>query len=483
MLATTLLTLLPLGLGLPSAPPTAKELPYQELAERFLDRHGLAGKTADQIELGALLEHDYFRARLGLFEVWIPTAELGDKETTRDYQEICEALCEAQEHWVAWLGAEARDAGGTTKDLAALRKWVGKWKPALLTKVPQGGKLDALTLFAAPEEIRESSARLATAMQGDVVREGAGREGGPVSLVLMPQRAEFVECIAFAGWYLPDQRGSFWIPGIESWSEVRLGDMQFIALQYPVATSNEGDYAKGMSMKERVPTGLVQQVVQLGMNQLLTRFHGAVLPAPMIRGLSISMLIEMFGTCDTRNDGDLRGLETPMRSVFIRGGKSEGGRLPKNVAETRFRTDGGKYHYARILRKVQKAGAAAEKSAGKKLHSFLLLADDESTRFVLHAPLYLTGNAAAETPPAAVQGDYLEFVRAYDVAFVFWLQTAAGGPKKASAATFAKLLVSLNPDSAEKGLTGVIEDVYGSPLSNAAADGLEGRFLAWLAKQ
>lgn len=306
------------------------DLPYPELADRFLDRHGLAGMTKQQVDLDALLERDFFRASLGLFDVWIPTASLGEKETAQDYRDVCAALCEAQRHWIGWLGTEANDADEITKDLLAVRKWVKKWKPGVLTKAAGGTDRDALALFAASEQVRETSVRLATAMRKRTARGETGTGEGPIPLVLVPERTHFVEFIAFAGWYLPEQRGYYWVPGIETWSELRFRDLQVIALQYPAANPLEGDYAGASSMKDRAVTGLEQQVVQLGMNQLLARVHAAVLPAPVIRGLSILMLIEIYGTCDTRNDGDLRGLETSMRSVFIRGGKSEGGRLPKN---------------------------------------------------------------------------------------------------------------------------------------------------------
>ncbi len=209
------------------------------------------------------------------------------------------------------------------------------------------------------------------------------------------------------------------------------------------------------------------------------------MPSEVIRGLSISMLIEMYGACYTRNDGDLRGRITHKREVFVRGGQSEGGRLPQNMAESRWRTDYGKHHYTRILKQVQKSGASSDKRNRHKYNSFLLVGDDEAARFVIHAPVFGAGSGEVETPPADVDGDYLEFLRAYNVAFLYWLQTAAAGSKKKSSAAFSALLGAQTTASGEHGLAAELEKVYGHPLSNAEVDTncLEGRFIKWLSKQ
>jgi hypothetical protein len=176
---------------------------------------------------------------------------------------------------------------------------------------------------------------------------------------------------------------------------------------------------------------------------------------------------------------------THKREVFVRGGRSEGGQLPQNVAESRWRTDYGKHHYTRILKQVQKSGASYDKRNRHKYNAFLLVGDDEGARFVIHAPIFGPGSGEIETPPASVDGDHLEFLRAYNVAFLYWLQTAAAGPKKKSTASFSKLLTAVTAGSAEDGLPAVLEEVYGLPLSNAEVDEncLEGLFIKWLSKQ
>lgn len=465
--------------------PAAPELPYQELADRFLERHGLAGSTPEQVDLGQLLERDFFRARVGLFEVWIPAATLADKETARDYRDVCAALCEAQELWIDWLADEARDAAATRKEFAALRKWTDKWAVPKLMKVKEGQERTALTLFAASDEVVARSELLARKMQSGELLGSSIETPAPVRLVLMPERAEFVELIAFAGWFLPEQQASFWVDGIADWTELRLNDLQVIALQYPALAPVEGDYTGSTSMKDRDVSGLEQQVVQLAMNRLLAYAHGEVLPSELLRGMSISMLIELYGTCHTRNDGDLRGRQTEKREVFVRGGRSEGGQLPQNIAESRWRTDYGKHHYTRILSQVQKSGASSDKRNRHKYNSFLLVGDDENERFVLHAPVFGPGTRETEVPPAAVHGDHLEFLRAYNVAFVYWLQTAGAGSKKKSAGAFARSLATMSTSPAEASLAAILEEAYGLPLTNAEVDAkcLEGRFLAWLSKQ
>ena len=461
------------------------ELPYAELAQRFLEAHGQSAQTPENVEISAILERDFFSARVGQFEVWIPAVNLTEKETARDFQAICAGLCKAQEHWVNWLGAEVQDSKALLKDFETHRKWIDKWKVAELGTAVKQGKHRAMDLFDASESDQARSDHLAQVMQSGAVVGSSMEVSSPVRLVLMPQRKEFVEFLAFAGWFLPEQQSAFWVPGIENWTEFRLNDFQVIALQYPATAPVEGDYSGYVSMKDRDVTGLEQQAVQLGMNKLFAYQHGDAMPSEVISGLSIQMLIELYGTCQTRNDGDLRGRQTHKREIFIAGGQSQGGQLPQNVAESRWRTEYGKDSYARILKQVQKSGSSSDKRNSHKYNSFLLVGDGESERFIVHAPVFGPGGATSEVPPPSVQGDYMEFLRAYNVAFMHWLKTEAASSKKKSEEAFAKLLVRISNSEADSRLSAIMEECYGMPLSTpeVGTDCLEGLFIKWISKQ
>jgi hypothetical protein len=83
-------------------------------------------------------------------------------------------------------------------------------------------------------------------------------------------------------------------------------------------------------------------------------------------------------------------------------------------------------------------------------------------------------------------GDHLEFLRSYSACFVHWMQTDAEGSSKKSQRAFAQFLMELAAPPAGADVEAIIGAVYeGAPLSDAelTKDGLEGRFLAWLARQ
>ncbi len=465
-------------------PPSA-ELPYEQIAGQFLSDHGLAGTPPDQVDLGVLLERDFFRAQVGLFEVFIPVQDLEKKETATDFKDISRALCEAQERWIGWLGSDAIEGDAISADLKLTEKWIKSWKPTELMAVAKGEARRARDLFEPKGSQAEAIERAASRMQARTALGPAPETPAAVKLVLMPERKTFVEFLAFAGWYRPELQSSFWISGIRNWSEFRLDDLQVIALQYSAIAPAEGDYSQFTSMKERSVTGLEQQVVQLGMNKLFAYQHGAAMPATLISGLSVNMIIEQYGECHTRIDGDTRSRVTQKREQFVPGGRSEGGMLPQNVAVSRWRADYGKHHFTRILKQAQKSGASADKRNSDKLVSFLLVSDSGGQRAIAHAPFLGVAESTNADLPADTLPDFSELVRAYKSAFLFWLQTEAAGSKKKSAAAFGAFLAKLSVAGEGGGFSKALEEIYGMPLSDPELGSkcLERRFLKWISKQ
>ena len=450
-------------LMLATANPTGtgpEALNHEEIAARFLIEHGLEGADPVRVQLDSVLERDFFHARLGLFELSIPAAALATKETARDFRDISEGLLEAQERWVGWLGESAQGQEPLLKNLKTARAWVAGWNISKLRKAAREEgrdalRGDALKLFNPSDSEREALSVAASAMAS---RQPLGRYSsamsssakGSVRLVLMPSRAQFVEFATFIGALVPRLRSVFWVDSVRNWSEFRFNDLQVIAMQYAVACPRGEDYSDSSSMKMRASTGLEEQVVQLGMNKLLTYEHGAQMSRGLIGGLSINMIIEQYGACHTSLDGCTEARVTNARSQFVPGGLSQGGVLPQNVALNRWRREHGKHHYLRTLRRVQKAGAKATRGS-KKIHSFLLMGPDERVRAVVQAPFLGGGVAAFQDLPQATHSDQVEFIRAYKTAFLFWLRTEAGGKQRDSARAFGKFLGRLQDSPGVEG--------------------------------
>ncbi|MCB9916033.1 MAG: hypothetical protein H6828_12965 [Planctomycetes bacterium] len=484
MILTALLAFAPV-LSPQALPQNTEELPYEQVAGEFLADHDLTGKAPAEVDLEAVLRRDFVRADVGLFEVLIPAVDLESKETATDFRDVCEALFESQGLWLGWLGDQAVDGKALAKDLEQGEKWAKSWKPGVLQKVADGEARDVRALFEPKGPVAEALDRSAAALRSRAPVGQSAETPRAVRLVLIPHREQFVEFLAFAGWLREDMRPTFWVPGIQTWSEFRLDELQVIALEYASLSQMNGEYASSTSMKDIETTGLEEQVVQLASNKLLAYEHGDAMPGGLISGLSLNLVIQQYGACHTRIDGDTRSRFTQKREIFVAGGRSEGGNLPKNVAESRWRQDYGKYHFVRVLGQVQKSGASADKRNKNQLNSFLLMADDGKMRDVAHAPLLGEGEDPNAELPDGAGPDFSELLRAYKSAFLFWLQTEAMSSKKDSAAAYGRLLTQIAVGGEGGGFSTVVREVYGLPLSDPEVGGdcLEGRFLRWLSRQ
>lgn len=482
------LFLVGVGAGLPALRAADRavkdvDLPYEEIAQAFLAEHGLEGAAPEQVDLRAILSKSFLRAPLGLFEVHYPLARTGERERCEGFRDVCLALLDAQERWLAWVSTDGKAPAESASDIATLRAWVKKWKPKELERAARSSERDMLEVFAADEGVRKAQARLREELVGRGGPLGLEREEAePVRISLMPTRRDFVRALCFAGWWKPELRPIYWQRGIENWLEFHVDEVGFYAMEFLATGGKQGQWEAGTSLDDRNPTRLEQQIVQLGFNRLLRSYYGDALPGSFIGGLSLNLVIDLFGEVDTRVDGDLSSRQTDMRSVFVPGGRSEGGNLPPNEAGSRWRTDKGKDHFLRALRQAQKVGSKEKNGSQKRLAGFELRSMDESVKAVVEAPIF---GSAASLPniPEALEGEYQEFLRSYKCAFLHWLRTASSSVKGASERDFARFLTQMAlPDNAER-FEAVLEEVYGAPLSNAAVDGgcTEGRFLAWLA--
>ncbi len=454
----------------------APQVPFEKAATEFLNTHGYAGKKADEVEFDAVLEKHFVAAHLGLFDVRFPVEGL--EKHASELTKCAQALLGAQEHLLDWLKPNGTDQKAVREDLKAIQKWVGGLREAQLQKLKDGAGKDWMDLLPCPDATKAAQKELAEALgSGSIL---ATKRDAPESLrlVLEPTRKGFVELVCFAGWQNEADRGLYWADGVTSWMSAFVRADQVIALEYSVAGAPPNDYGQGTAMGESLP----QQVVQLALNLVFERFYADRAPSAFVQGLSMNLVIELFGEVNTRVDGDTRGRQTQKREVFVPGGNADGGRLGKNSADTRWRELQGADHFLKILKLAQKEGGEADKKAKNRLACFGLRDDKGTDVRAVTAPFF--GAAAGDKQvPESYQGDFAECLRAYKSAFLYWMQTQAGGPDKKSREKFAQFLCKLADPAAGADFEAVFAQVYeGVALSNAECDKncLEGRFLAWL---
>src|SRR5262245_32542438 len=103
-------------------------VPFAKLANSFREAHGV--ESADRAALEWVLSKDYVVLQIGLFDLRYPGSFLADPKKATDLTDSVAALLDLQDHWLDWLGADAKS--GERSDVRALEKWVRTWKPASL---------------------------------------------------------------------------------------------------------------------------------------------------------------------------------------------------------------------------------------------------------------------------------------------------------------------------------------------------------------
>jgi hypothetical protein len=468
----------------PAPASVARGADWDSIAKEFLKGHGLADTTPGSVDLDGVLHANFVHSKLGLFEVWFPLAAI--EKHGEDFRQCALALVAAQEEWLDWLKPAGKEPKGIREDLRGVSAWVKGWKWAALAKAKNATADDLIQALAASEALTQTHARFAEAMSRC---DSLGvRRAVPANarIVLLPTRKDFVELVAFVGWLWPEQRGQYWAEGGADWMQCYLGPDQAIALEYAQVGRKPGDYTSGVPMAERDPTVMAQQVVQLGMNSLLSEVYGERLPAAFAGGLSMNLVIDQFGEINTRVDGDVRAHVTQAREMFVPGGMAEGGMLPQISAESHWRADKGKDRYVHVLRLSQKDGEGVDKKSKNRQACFALRDDKGANPIAVVAPFLGAAAAATPAPPAGYRGDFAELLRAYKCAFIHWLQNDAGANRKASREKFALLLQKLaDPDqpSEFEPLLSAVFDKAGLSGPDVDRDTLEGKFLVWLARQ
>ncbi len=452
---------------------------HEALAKKFLETYSLQEATPESLPLQTLLEGRFLYAKVGLIDLRMPAHSMADKRLAGEFLEMVKSTLEAQASWLDWMGDSAVGGEELLADIAVVLKGFKKFKVKPLVASVDTDERDFFKIVGANEEVLGALERLQHSMASGAPLK-LEREEENAQIVLFPDRKQFVEFIAYVGWSDPTKTPHYWVDGTDVWTECFVDDTRAACLEFP--SVERGDYTIGKRMNERNPKEMAQQITQLAGMSLFENYYDGRLPAALVGGLANNLVIEVFGEVDTRLDGASKGNKTEARSVFIPGGASEGGRLPQENADNRWRTDNGKDHFLRALKKAQKAGKSANKSTKHKYKSFLLLSQSGAERYPVTAPIFGSPSAGRAAPPDAFFDDYVEFLRAYKSGFLFWLRTQVEGKSK-SKARFGEFLASLaHGDEVE--FEQAVLDFYGVPLSSkeVGKDDLEGRFLKFISK-
>jgi hypothetical protein len=230
--------------------------------------------------------------------------------------------------------------------------------------------------------------------------------------------------------------------------------------------------------------GLAQQVTQLAVNSLVDSYFGERIPPSLAGALSVNLTIDVFGSCDTRVDGDLYSRRRRDLEFFVPGGATDGGWLPDRSATSRWREHAGSDRFVAVLKASQAAGAYEMKRTRGKLAHFQIENDASSRRIAVTGPFFGVAAKDVKPPTEPYRGDYKEFLRAYRSCFVYWLrERSLGGSAKRSRVGFADWLTRLATEE-DLSLEQAFQGVFKAPLSASPVtdETLEGAFLAWLRK-
>lgn len=505
----TCLAWMPTAQARPAAPQGAG-LDFEALAKESLQRRGFAGRTPETFTFDEYCSRGFVHLEVGLFDLYMEVASFASKEEGQRFFKVAASLARLQVDWLDWVDPEdkvAKEQEVIAKDLVKYLESVSLdsvYAKGFGTSTGDDGlegdaqALDLWTRLSIQEKRLETFRELAAYLQSDGGL-GLERERQREPIVLYPDRGAYVELIALAGWARPEARARMWSPDVFTWTNFYVNEWRFVSMAYGVPEADAGSYRQGIPMEARGATGLEQQICQLAALGLFDNYFGGRIPPIVAGGLSVNLVIDLFGECNTRVDGDLRERRSDAREVFVPGGLSEGGILPPNLADSRWREFHGKHHFLRMLKESQKNGAASVKGKDRKdkVRYFQLLADDEIQKTVTEAPMLGKGAAGLGTLPPEYFGDRLEFARSYSSAFLYWLREKGGGRKAPeSRQKFADLLRTFAnselPDAGgilaevpESNFDEIFAGAYDRLLSDPALDpdvSLEGAFLHWLPK-
>lgn len=461
------------------------EIDHEKLAAEFLRRSDFDPATASEISVEQLLEGSFFTVRIGVFDLGLSTYAALSRTNGDNFALLAGALLEVQAQFLKWMGPKAPGVKDAEKDIKTLRSYFKKLRGNAINKLSPDKTGDVMALLGASKKALEAQQRFGEYMARGTAL-GLDREDEYIDTFLVaPGRRDFLELLSTFGAISPANQGIYWTDDVSTWTNTYFNDISVVALEFASPGSTTGGAFAGVSMNSRTPTGMQQQISQLAGNAMIDNLFGDKIPPSLAGALSVNLVVEIYGECNTRVDGDLRARRTQAREIFVPGGLSEGGILPPDLADSRWRSEHGKDHFLVALQSAQAAGASEAKKKHEKNGTFQLVDDREAKRMVVKAPFL--GTPAADSPPVPDDfwGDSLEFYRSYRTGFIYWLRTKGQRSKKSSEAAFAAYLTQLaQAESGGGSLEATFEEQYGKPLSakEPSKQDLEGQFLDWLSK-
>jgi hypothetical protein len=475
-----------LWVGTPSAlgQRSFSSIPHDRLVKEVLVRSGRADASPDTFSTEEFLDQGYIRIRLGLFELLLDRESARSLPDADNFKKVCDSVLVLQDRWLDWVepSADAELIDSIRSDIKELSKWMKRVRGSQIAKLVKGMEgwesdesSDLYVGLNSRASVREISARLAEAM-GTGAFMGLDREDKPEPIIMTPRRLPFIEWVSLAGWVYPDLKSSFWQDDVAVWTQFYMDRYKVMALEFGTGASN---WSAGIAMNSRVATGMEQQLTQLATNSLVDSYYGDRVPESFAGALAVNLVIDVFGECRTRADGDLRSRRTEAYERFVPGGLSEGGWLPAISADSWWRQESN-YGADRFIGPLGAAQKNGYKDSRDRLRTFRLRNDADSHNEIVRAPFLGLAAADMPVPGSTFRGDYKELLRAYRTAFVYWLHSERA---KDAEQVFSQLLVHLA--GTKEDLEEALKGLYGVPLSSAelTKEDLEGQFLAWILRQ
>jgi hypothetical protein len=484
-----------------------KEVPFAEFGKGFLKAHGNPAQASD-LPIEKFREDWCVHAVLGGVDVAYPIAFLSDKQEVEDLKTVVVSLLEMQSKWIDLLAPDPAKVQGAHADITELENWVKSWKqPSLANVKPEekGKDHDLFKVLAANEAQTKAAARLTDFVCKPDALGVAPKEQQPLHILLSPTRRDFVELVGYAGLLDETKQAELWKPAVSEFTTFWIGWDLVMALEYPPWAPDPA-FHTSLPMNKFDKTGLEQHAVQQAANAWQWLCYADDGAPHFHQAIAMSLAISVCGEINAlEGDGwgyGTTGAKTQPYERFVPGGNSSGGMLPPMpaaggdaVKKGRWREGAGKDHFATCLRKGQKNGLKAlPKSKPEHLDQailddknahFLIVAPDESAKYVVSAPFFGPDAKLKPYPPTTVILDYREFFRAYKCSFFNWVLTQ-GDPKDpaASAAKFRELMKKSAEGEGADAFDEIVKSIYGIPLSgkDGKTDSLEWRFLDWLGK-
>lgn len=467
------------------------KLDFTAMAKAALASYKLEKAKLSDLGFADVIRKRFFRVQLGAVTLYLPGDENKDTDDAKDFLRCASALVKVQREWLHWTalsgngGARGGAAEGPDKDIEMVLQWVESWSPNQLQRLDVTKEPD-LAKALAPNAAQLEALQRTNQFFASGGPLGVNRPGqAPAPLVVMPNRRGFCELIALAGYLDSELQQYFWLDNLDIWTEGKVDEFRVISLKFAETNGRQDDYSDQIRMDEKDKTAVEQFAAERGALAVLNQAFGDSFPDVMASGLSMNLVIGALGMDNTRSEGDLRGKSVPPIEIFIPGGNSEGGTLPAPNLESKWREKKGTDHFIPVLKQNMKSGREKSRNPKKKNLCVLIRGDDNKGSYVVEAPFLGVAAKATKPPPQIYMGDYLEFFRAYKVAFMHWLANESMPQPEEARKRFARIMQAAGKSGSAEQFEAICAKELGKKAFSSAEvgeDTVEGTFLRWVAK-